>query len=672
MNSFFRTKSKGVIAIMLSLILIVIPVGMLVGDMRVFADSPKASFTIQLSLNENDNSSYAIEWQLMKGSDVVTSSDLPNETKLNGVCNLNKDKLSETVTFDVLTTSDANQYSLRLHSNLNGVRATMDNADITSELNSSTRFFPLTNVNDSNVVSITIEQNNQPSGGPGPNQNPEHDFTHHAKICYTSPSGNWSVHPMVREQYNADGEVGIDEPNSVSYERYAFTAGVCINDGERTDALSQYRYDADISNLNNQVIGYDRENSETTVDITFFTSWANMFEGNININGTDYPVSNYIDFSNRNSCLTHVDGQEIKFTIENVPVSNTIDGENEVYTIDLQVRPIEEDECCVGNFLWSSDPSMDPEVTGVPDDMYIGHSDLTLLSVTYDDGISTKTKTIDELKNDDGSSALPYIQFSKNTDFETGAEVSSMFIPEGSWVTMKIEPEYGYQVKSFNINGESVKTGDESVFSFKIGKGNFHIGAHVEKQEDEARITASNSKVEEAKVELADGTLDRGSARLYLEDADFSSSKQDDFSDFANSTGSTIDSFVNIHMDQVLFKGTGNDDDVWTNEMNDLSNSATVSLKLDGYNGEDVVLLHNIHNGTEFEEIPLKYNSVNKTYEGAIKSFSNFAIAKKNVSANTEVLSPKTSDNRLLFLWSMSILMGTVLMIYGVKEVRKK
>ena len=251
--------------------------------------------------------------------------------------------------------------------------------------------------------------------------------------------------------------------------------------------------------------------------------------------------------------------------------------------------------------------------------------------------------------------------------------MGSMFIPEGSWVTMKISPEYGYQVKSFDVNGESVRTGDESVFSFEIGKGNFHIGAHVEKVEDEARVNAADVSISGAEVELAAGTLDRGSARLYVDDTQLTSTKTTAFESYATSTGTKIDSYVDIHMDQVFFKGTGNDDDVWANQMNDLNDAATLKLKLDDYSGEDIVLLHNVHDGDNFEEIPLTYNAADGTYEGKVTSFSNFAIAKKTTTATAttptqSVLvakSPKTDDITNNIYWIMMGI-GAVIVVFGI------
>ena len=132
-------------------------------------------------------------------------------------------------------------------------------------------------------------------------------------------------------------------------------------------------------------------------------------------------------------------------------------------------------------------------------------------------------------------------------------------------------------------------------------------------------------------------------------------------------------------MDQVFFKGTGNDDDVWANQMNDLNDAATLKLKLDDYSGEDIVLLHNVHDGDNFEEIPLTYNAADGTYEGKVTSFSNFAIAKKTTTATAttptqSVLvakSPKTDDITNNIYWIMMGI-GAVIVVFGINIYAQK
>lgn len=666
---------KGALSLFMTAIMVVAAVGFLKVP-SVYA-SPANPVDFQLIVQPAPNSTlpqnFHVDWQLVKASDqsAVNPSDV-GDSSTSGTFNQDNFVSSATQTIHFAHVDDVNEYQLKLIGGFAGATVRDGVADITSELEGSGRFVNLS----SQILTLQVEMpNNNQGQNPGQNPGPAQNYSNSAKIHLTAPAGNWTVSPIVDEEYDVKNQDGTA---SAPYDRYAFTTSVSINGGQNTDKMNQYKKTEDINRFQDQTVGYNRDGAAGTVDITFRNNWANMYEGNIVINNTPYPVSTYIDYSNRNQWLNDVNRQEVEFTIENVPVSTTMDGSDEVYNIEVQVRPIEESECLIGNFLWSNDPMMDPETTGMPDDRYIGHSRLTLLSVTYDDGTGEQTKSFEEMQ----TMGAPYLQYKVGVDNSTGANMGEMFLPEGSWVTMKIEPEYGYQVKSFSVNGNDVRTGDESVFSFKIGKGNFHIGARVEKQEDEAKVSAKDVSISGADVTLADGTLERGSARLYVEDAKIASDKAAAFESYATSTGTKIDSYVDIHMDQVFFKGTGNDDDVWANPMNDLNDAATIKLKLDDYSGEDIVLLHNVHDGDNFEEIPLTYNAADGTYEGKVTSFSNFAIAKKTATTTAatpttptqNVLvakSPKTDDITNIIYWIMMGI-GAVIVVFGINIYAQK
>ena len=677
MSNKRRKLKKGILSLFMTAIMVVAAVGF-IKEPSVHA-APANPVNFQLIVQPAPNSTlpqnFHVDWQLVKKSDssVVNPNDVLGSPTSGSFNETNfASSLTQTIHFDHV--DDVNEYQLKLIGGFAGATVRDGGADITSELEGTGRFVNLS----SQILTLQVEI---PNNNPGPGQNsgqnpgPAQNYSNSAKIHLTAPAGNWTVSPVVDEEYDVKNQDGTA---SAPYDRYAFTTSVSINGGQNTDKMNQYNKDENISRFQDQTVGYNRDGAAGTVDITFRNNWANMFEGNININGTDYDVSQFIDYSNRNQWLNDVNRQEVEFTITNVPVSTIIENSVEVYNIDVKVRPIEESECLIGNFLWSNDPKMDPETTGMPDDRYIGHSRLTLLSVTYDDGTGEQTKSFEEMQ----TMGAPYLQYKEDVDNSTGANMGEMFLPEGSWVTMKIEPEYGYQVKSFSVNGNDVRTGDESVFSFKIGKGNFHIGARVEKQEDEAKVSAKDVSISGADVTLADGTLERGSARLYVEDTKIASDKAAEFEGFATQNGAKIDSYVDIHMDQVFFKGTGNDDDVWANPMNDLTQAASIKLKLDDYNGEDIVLVHNIHNGTDYEEIPLTYNAADGTYEGKVTSFSNFAIAKKTSAAaattpttpTQSVLvakSPKTDDITNIINWIMMGI-GAVIVVFGINIYAQK
>ena len=508
------------------------------------------------------------------------------------------------------------------------VALSTDSTGVAGALTGQNGYKVTDNVTEVTIRDIEFKQDNGGHNGP--------QGSNHALIRLTGPTGDWAVNPMVRDDYDTVSENGA----TGSYARYAYTVSVSVNDSQRTRAMNQYRKNSDLTEYEEQTVDYNPNGDGSTVAINLFTNWGNRIEA-IKINGTPYQVP--INFDNRNQWLNAFTDQGINLVIPNVPVSTTIENGSEVYEVEVKVRPITEEECFIGNFLWTNDSKhFDPEITGVYDDQYIGHSRLELLSVTFDDGLETRTMSIDQLIDENGHETYPFVHFQLDREnFETGAKMSEMVIPEGSWVTMKIEPEYGYQVKSFELGSQSIRIGETSVFSFQIGKGNFHIGAHVEKQSDDTKV--ETEAVKEAGIQLAEGTLDAGSARLYVEDADVSDEKAAEFDEYAEENGYAISAILDINMSQVFFKGTGNSDDVWANPMEELETPAQIGLELEGYHGEMISLLHNIHDGDEYEEIPLTYDEELDMYVGEVSGFSNFAIAEKEITNSHPT--PKTGDH---------------------------
>lgn len=69
---------------------------------------------------------------------------------------------------------------------------------------------------------------------------------------------------------------------------------------------------------NSSIIDY--YSNADTVTFTFETLWINRYYDSLVINGHEYPISDYIDFDDRTSWLTHNHGsQMISFDIPNVP-----------------------------------------------------------------------------------------------------------------------------------------------------------------------------------------------------------------------------------------------------------------------------------------------------------------------------------------------------------------
>ena len=400
---------------------------------------------------------------------------------------------------------------------------------------------------------------------------------------------------------------------------------------------------------------YDEENDNGQVTINCSALFINKYVGTVTINGNPYAVSDFINYEDRNDWLEHYDHQTVGFDIKVDKADN--------YNIVCDLDDMEGKDIYIGNFLWT-----DAE-ENKNDDNYIGHSILEVVKVEYE--IENPTtgeweKTVveeDDLENDSYIEYYPY------------GEVGSLVVPEGAKCTMRIIPEYGYQVTSFGINGSDIETGDNiSEFTFPIHKGNFHLGAKVTKVADE--VNAKSEKVKSGTIKLGGKEIDAGSVVLSVDDVELSEEQISNFEETAE--GYTISSYLNINLDQVIYKGTA--DDVWSNELRNLNNEATITLKLEeGVNGNEVVIVHEKHDGT-YEIIPTTYDEETHTITFKTKSFSNYAIASKTTDEENQekeddqeikqgAISPKTGDN--IILWIVLAVISTLGVIATVKNIKK-
>lgn len=460
-----------------------------------------------------------------------------------------------------------------------------------------------------------------------------------------------------------------DEPVTVDLNKTWTAVQISVNSNEdRTEAEgidpreADNRTEEQLKRFASQEIRFERDEEDDTVNINFYLgSWADKVYG-VKINGVDYSDRLLVDtngdevpdksiFDDRYSWLCHFRDQGFAFTIEDIPVNEAGEGENihDEYNVEIAIAPNE--NCFIGNFLWSNDDYFSPDGEE-PNDLYIGHSKLTLLSVDYYDAdpdydfdANGGYKHLDiSGSEDDGE--IPYVHYQLDREGVAASRVpvktSEMVIPEGAWVTMKIEPYYGYQVVSFSVTEDDIKLNKNSdgasIFRFRVGIGNFHIGAKVEEVGNDVKVDNAEN-IQNAMVELADGTLETGTARLSVEDIEPDAAKKKKFEKIAEDAGYQIESYLDINLNQVFFQGTGNDEDVWEFPMEDLDQPAMIGFELsdqltgDKINAGDFIIIHDIHDKGDFEVIETEVlEEGGRTGIGfEADSFSGYAIAKKRV-----------------------------------------
>ena len=426
------------------------------------------------------------------------------------------------------------------------------------------------------------------------------------------------------------------------------------------DDMIDFRINGSLWDPSNPIIEYPSSSNENTVVFTFETLWINRYYENIVINGTSYNVSNYINFDDRTSWLEHNNGtQMISFSIPNVPKANSYNivakhGENNGQRF-------------ISTFLWTGDPA---QAAG---NNYIGNAKLELVKAKYYVGDQTYTVTENDIKENlvrDGDfmtfrSADGFMSYGVMADvnFDDG----NLTLPGEAEVTMRVVPKYGYQVTSVN-GGANFVTTDDGVSEFTVVVHHGEAGYfQAEVTPVDNAVKANSSKVEGGTVTIGNDEVDSGTVVLSVDDIELSADKIKDFKNAAS--GYEISTYLDINLNHVLYKGT--EDDVWEDQIHHLDKEATVSLKLEkGINIEDVVIVHNIDDGDEFEIIKIEsWDPKTRILTFKTKSFSNYAIATKP-SSDTKVSNPKTGDNILIYvsLFGVSIVGLLGINVYSRKK----
>lgn len=428
-----------------------------------------------------------------------------------------------------------------------------------------------------------------------------------AKNCEGLPAGTltFSVEEKGGPEPGPGPEPGEDPAHEGYEEGEPKTASVTV-----TGKADFYINDSNMVNANDgdrfDDIGY-RYNRNGTVDFYFCCFIVERIT-TLKINGVDYygelPTPDTEE--GKAALLDACKGQINEFKIT-VPYSES------GYAIESNVKWLDDEDkdyMVVGNFLWT----YEDENQG---DDYIDHGRMELIGVNY----KGRDYSPEELTN-------PGTGLNWGQDEHGGSAV----LPVGSVVTVKLLPDYGYQLTSFGINGNDFGTGDEqSVFTFEIKPGNAHLGAHFTSVSD--KVKTSSNIVESGSITLGSG-LSGGSARLEISDAenDLSEEKREAFESAAGNYN--ITDYLNLDLYNVYYKGTTDEENVWKNEINTLDNDATISVDLDvlsdgsAVEASDIVIIHNIHNGEKFETISVdSFDSETNTITFKTDSFSTYAIA---------------------------------------------
>lgn len=192
----------------------------------------------------------------------------------------------------------------------------------------------------------------------------------------------------------------------------------------------------------------------------------------------------------------------------------------------------------------------------------------------------------------------------------------------GAKITIKLTPDYGYQLSGVQLNGGATLEAQKEVstFTFTMPDTSIHFKGIFTKSED-AVVTTGNTVKNAA---IANGANAANSGNLEL--------KVSDNTDYNTATATALVSdavaaeAVDLSLNQVVSKGNGTN---WETGITEFEKPITLSLALKDYDANyDYTVVRN-HNG---KLTALDTTAINGTVSFATNQFSTYVIVKKEKS----------------------------------------
>lgn len=177
------------------------------------------------------------------------------------------------------------------------------------------------------------------------------------------------------------------------------------------------------------------------------------------------------------------------------------------------------------------------------------------------------------------------IPFANNPGDEKGGHIA---VEAGKQVTVRLTPDYGYQLKGVSLNGgvTLAPQAEVSTFTFTMPDTNVHFKGIFTQTQDE--IKTSGTKVSSASVENGANAALSGNLRLTVEDSDANTTNA-----LAQVENAVSAEAVNLTLDQIVSKGDGTN---WENPVTQFDQPVKMKLQVADYDtvaGYEVVREHN-------------------------------------------------------------------------------
>lgn len=213
------------------------------------------------------------------------------------------------------------------------------------------------------------------------------------------------------------------------------------------------------------------------------------------------------------------------------------------------------------------------------------------------------------------------IPFANNPGDEKGGHIA---VETGRKVTIKLIPDYGWQVAGLTLNGGEKLTPDDdnvSTFTFVMGDSNIHLKGLFEKASDEIKIDKGNT-VKSVSISNGENAVASGNLALTVSD----NTSYDSQKEQAVAEGAVYVSAVDFTLQQLVSKGNGS---AWVSDVTEFEKPVTLNVSIDDYDENyDYIVIRN-HNG-EITKLDTTANEGTISFE--TNRFSTYVILKKEKS----------------------------------------
>ena len=228
-------------------------------------------------------------------------------------------------------------------------------------------------------------------------------------------------------------------------------------------------------------------------------------------------------------------------------------------------------------------------------------------------------------------SQMTFSNFANNPGDEKGGHLE---VKRDDDVTIKLIPDYGYQLSGASINGVTLAPQDEvSTFTFTMPDTNVHFKGIFTQTSDE--INTSGTKVNDASVENGANAAPSGNLRLTVEDSD-----ADTTNARAQVENAVSAEAVNLTLDQIVSKGDGTN---WENPVTEFSQPVKMNLKVADYDTAAGYAVVREHDGN-LTNLPTSV-SEGGTLTFETNQFSTYFIVKTAKKADNGNAKTENSSN---------------------------